>query len=191
MKSFIKKHNFFSGLRLRQILNDLKRRPEDAAKELKMPISQFNKLLNGEDPLTEKLVRQITSIWPIKLVDIINPFYDSEPSYKIMKASSSAKISRIMKKLFILLILSFFSAQGLAAGCPDGSEPVKSISADGTYFVFNCANSSSNSKPISVFNPVYYSGWKKFEGVAINGFKNHNFQFINDSSKSRRGKKFQ
>jgi len=98
MKSFIKKDNFFSGLRLRQILNDLKRRPEDAAKELKMSISQFNKLLNGEDPLTEKLVRQITSIWPIKLVDIINPFYDSEPSYKVMKASSSAKTSRIMKR---------------------------------------------------------------------------------------------
>ena len=45
-----------------------------------------------------------------------------------------------MKKLLLLLILSFFSAQSFAAGCPDGSEPVKSISADGTYFVFNCAN---------------------------------------------------
>jgi hypothetical protein len=49
-----------------------------------------------------------------------------------------------MKKLFLLLILSFFSAQGLAAGCPDGSEPVKSISADGTYFVFNCSSNSEN-----------------------------------------------
>ena len=49
-----------------------------------------------------------------------------------------------MKKLFLLLILSFFSAQGLAAGCPDGSEPVKSISADGTYFVYNCGGSSNN-----------------------------------------------
>jgi hypothetical protein len=43
-----------------------------------------------------------------------------------------------MKKLFLLLILSFFSTQGLAAGCPDGSEPVQSVSADGTYFVYNC-----------------------------------------------------
>ena len=48
-----------------------------------------------------------------------------------------------MHKLFLLLILSFFSAQGLAAGCPDGSEPVKSISADGTYFVHNCGGASS------------------------------------------------
>ncbi len=50
-----------------------------------------------------------------------------------------------MKKLLILLILSFFSAQGLAAGCPDGSEPVKSVSADGTYFVYNCGGQASSS----------------------------------------------
>jgi hypothetical protein len=50
-----------------------------------------------------------------------------------------------MKKLLLLLVLSFFSAQGLAAGCPDGSEPVKSISADGTYFVYKCGGASNNS----------------------------------------------
>ena len=44
-----------------------------------------------------------------------------------------------MKKLLLLLILSFFSAQSFAAGCPDGSEPVKSVSEDGSYFVFNCS----------------------------------------------------
>ena len=49
----------------------------------------------------------------------------------------------IVIKLFPLLILSFFSAQGFAGSCPDGSEPVKSISDDGTYFVFNCGGSSS------------------------------------------------
>ena len=52
-----------------------------------------------------------------------------------------------MKKLLLLLILSFFSAQSFAGSCPDGSEPVKSISADGTYFVYNCGGqSSSNTK---------------------------------------------
>jgi len=50
-----------------------------------------------------------------------------------------------MKKLLLLLALSFFSAQSFAAGCPDGSEPVKSISDDGTYFVFNCGGQSSSS----------------------------------------------
>ena len=49
-----------------------------------------------------------------------------------------------MKKLFLLLILSFLSAQGLAGECPDGSEPVKSVSADGTYFVYSCGGGSNN-----------------------------------------------
>ena len=59
-----------------------------------------------------------------------------------------------MKKLFILLILSFFSTQGLAAGCPDGSEPVKSVSADGTYFVYNCGGASSSSATNSLVGTV-------------------------------------
>jgi len=50
-----------------------------------------------------------------------------------------------MKKLLLLLILSFFSTQGLAGGCPDGSEPVKSVSADGTYFVYNCGGGNEQS----------------------------------------------
>ncbi|MDA9058704.1 hypothetical protein N9K59_05495 [Candidatus Thioglobus sp.] len=36
-----------------------------------------------------------------------------------------------MKKLFLLLILSFFSAQGYAGSCPDVSDSLKSISAEG------------------------------------------------------------
>ena len=50
-----------------------------------------------------------------------------------------------MKKLLLLLILSFFSAQSFAGSCPDGSEPVKSVSEDGTYFVYNCGGSSNDS----------------------------------------------
>ena len=58
-----------------------------------------------------------------------------------------------MKKLLLLLILSFFSAQGFAGSCPDGSEPVKSISDDGTYFVYNCGGSNNNSET----NPSFSS----------------------------------
>ena len=98
-----------------------------------------------------------------------------------------------MKKLFLLLILSFFSAQGLSAGCPDGSEPVKSISADGTYFVYNCGNtntSSSNTSLITEINPVYHSGWEQLSN-SMTGLSSHNFQFLNDSTKSRRGSQYQ
>ena len=50
-----------------------------------------------------------------------------------------------MKKLFILCILSLFSIQGYAGSCPDGSDPVKSISDDGTYFVYKCGGSAPSS----------------------------------------------
>lgn len=52
-----------------------------------------------------------------------------------------------MKKLLILLL--FFSTQGFAGSCPDGSDPIKSISADGTYFVYNCGSSAASSSEIS------------------------------------------
>jgi hypothetical protein len=45
-----------------------------------------------------------------------------------------------MKKLLLLLILSFFSAQGLASSCPDGSEPTRYVSADGSYYKYTCGD---------------------------------------------------
>ena len=106
-----------------------------------------------------------------------------------------------MKKLLLLLILSFFSAQVYAGSCPDRSEPIKSVSDDGTYFVYNCGGgneqsssneqtSSSNTNTIiTTINPVYHSGWDQHDG--IRGINSHNFQFVNDSAKSRRGKQYQ
>ncbi|MDB9933554.1 hypothetical protein OAE45_02930 [Candidatus Thioglobus sp.] len=64
----------------------------------------------------------------------------------------------MFKQYIFLLILSLFSAQSFAGSCPDGSEPVKSISADGTYFVFECKNiaslnsDNSNKKYFEVLN---------------------------------------
>jgi len=51
-----------------------------------------------------------------------------------------------MKNLLLILVLSLLSIQSFAGSCPDGSEPVKSISADGTYFVYKCAADSNNSQ---------------------------------------------
>ena len=98
-----------------------------------------------------------------------------------------------MKKLLLLLILSLFSTQGYAGSCPDGSDPVKSISADGTYFVYNCGNtntSSSNTSLITEINPAYHSGWEQLSN-SMTGLSSHNFQFLNDSTKSRRGNQYQ
>ena len=51
-----------------------------------------------------------------------------------------------MKKLFLFFVLSLLSLQGYSANCPDGSEPIKTISADGTYFEYKCNTSKTAEK---------------------------------------------
>jgi hypothetical protein len=50
-----------------------------------------------------------------------------------------------MRKL-LLVLLFLVSGGSYAAGCSDGSEPVKSISADGSYFVYSCASDDLTKK---------------------------------------------
>ena len=69
-----------------------------------------------------------------------------------------------MKKLFLLLILSFFSAQSFAGSCPDGSEPVKSISDDGTYFVYKCATAANNTTESKTSNKASTNSANILEG---------------------------
>ena len=40
--------NIFSAIRLRQFLNDIKRRPVDAAKDMAMNKNKFNRILEGK-----------------------------------------------------------------------------------------------------------------------------------------------
>ena len=42
--------------------------------------------------------------------------------------------------------MSLLSLQGYSANCPDGSEPTKTISADGTYFEYKCNTSKTAEK---------------------------------------------
>jgi len=53
-----------------------------------------------------------------------------------------------MKKLLLLLTLSFFSIQASAGSCSNGSDPVKSISTDGTYFEYKCAGAKKDNKTL-------------------------------------------
>ena len=48
-----------------------------------------------------------------------------------------------MKKLLLIIVLSLLSIQSFAGSCPDGSEPTKKISADGTYFEYKCNNNKT------------------------------------------------
>ena len=73
-----------------------------------------------------------------------------------------------MKNLLLILVLSLFSIQSFAGSCPDGSEPVKSISADGTYFVFNCGGSNEQASSSS-------SNTKALAGIDIENDSNIDF----------------
>ena len=76
-----------------------------------------------------------------------------------------------MKKILLLLALTFLSAQGFAAGCPDGSEPVKSVSADGSYYVYNCGNTNNEQASSSTAN----SKTKAVAGIDIENDPNIDF----------------
>ena len=78
-----------------------------------------------------------------------------------------------MKRLLLLLILSFFSTTGYSGtyyppadsggsdpepaaesptstrACPDGNEPTQSVSADGGYFVYSCGSV----QPVPIVSP--------------------------------------
>ena len=90
----------FSNIRLRQILNDLKRRPEDAARELKISHAKLKKILNGKANLDFKTVKKIIKIWPVQVDSLINHkfFYKKSPDIKIFTKKQSLKTSRIIKR---------------------------------------------------------------------------------------------
>jgi hypothetical protein len=76
-----------------------------------------------------------------------------------------------VKKLLLLLILSFFSTQGFAASCPDDSEPIKSVSGDGSYYVYHCGNTNNEQPSSSTAN----SKTKAVAGISIENDPNIEF----------------
>ena len=73
--------------------------------------------------------------------------------------------------------LATSSAQGLATSCPDGSEPVKSVSADGTYFEYKCvsnindSNISENSNRMDSCDADWISCFPTRENFQKNGIE--------------------
>lgn len=92
------KKNIFSSIRLRQILNDIKRRPIDAAKDIGMKLDAFNLILKGKKEIDSTFIKKAVSIWPIKISDFVNPYYYKNSNFKIMKKKDSIKTSRTMQR---------------------------------------------------------------------------------------------
>ena len=61
----IKNENKRIGSNFLGILNDLKRRPEDAARELGVTTAEISLIIEGEKKLTPEIVTRAAEIWPI------------------------------------------------------------------------------------------------------------------------------
>jgi methylphosphonate synthase len=86
------------ALKFRKILNDLKRRPEDAAKDLNISIGEINKILSGEVDPDFRLLKQATKIWPVNLNDFFGIEDDTINNYKIFTKADSDKTIRVMQR---------------------------------------------------------------------------------------------
>ena len=87
-----------SGKNFLGILNDIKRRPEDAARELKVSLDEINSILSGKKELSADIIEKATKIWPVNARDFYVIYDDCSQGIKIMKSEESKQSSRIMER---------------------------------------------------------------------------------------------
>ena len=78
------------------ILNDIKRRPEDAAKELDVSLELINSIIKGDTDLPQDIIEKAIKIWPVNKRDFFIIEDDCPKGIKIMSSKDSEKTSRIM-----------------------------------------------------------------------------------------------
>ena len=86
------------GRHFRGLLNDLKRRPEDAARELGIPIKEIISMLDGKTAITSEVVQKATAVWPLSARDFYLLNDDTPLGVKVMRAQDSMKSSRVMAR---------------------------------------------------------------------------------------------
>ena len=87
-----------SGKNFLGILNDIKRRPEDAARELKVSLDEINSILSGKKELSADIIEKATKIWPVNARDFYVIHDDCPQGIKIMRSEESKQSSRIMER---------------------------------------------------------------------------------------------
>ena len=80
------------------ILNDLKRRPIDAAEELNISLEEMNDILEGNKEISPEIITRAKTIWPINLRDFYLIEDDCPQGIKIMREADSKKSSRVMTR---------------------------------------------------------------------------------------------
>jgi len=90
---FVRFGNHFLGM-----LNDLKRRPEDAANELNVPLKEIMDIIDGKKEVTTEIISRAVKIWPVNYRDLFLIRDDCPNGIKIMRNEDSAKSSRVMDR---------------------------------------------------------------------------------------------
>jgi len=85
--------NYFLGM-----LNDLKRRPEDAANELNVSLEEITGIIEGKKEITSKIISRAVKIWPVNYRDFFLIHDDCPDGIKIMRNEDSVKSSRVMDR---------------------------------------------------------------------------------------------
>ena len=85
-----------TSIRLRKILNDLKKRPKDAATDLGISEDKIEKILNNEAKIDLELIEKAVKIWPVNYSDFFHIDDDTRNGYKICKSSQSNSSERLM-----------------------------------------------------------------------------------------------
>jgi len=80
------------------ILNDIKRRPVDAAKELDVPTELIQSIIEGKIDLSSEIVDKASKIWPVNKRDFYVMDDDCPTGVKIMSYDDSKKSARIMNR---------------------------------------------------------------------------------------------
>jgi transcriptional regulator with XRE-family HTH domain len=87
-----------SNFKFRKILNDLKRRPEDAAKDLGVSIKKIQDILTNKKELDFKIIKKAIKIWPINYGDFFSFYDDTKLNFRIMRAKDTNISQRIMRR---------------------------------------------------------------------------------------------
>jgi len=80
------------------ILNDLKRRPEDASNELDVPLEKIIDIIHGKELLSTEIITKAIKIWPVNVSDFHIIFDDTINGIKIMTTEESKLTSRTMNR---------------------------------------------------------------------------------------------
>ncbi len=87
-----------TGENFRAILNDLKRRPEDAAAELGVPLPEIEEIIGGRKSLPPALVDKATAAWPVSPREFYLLHDDAPTGVRIFRAADSERSSRVMAR---------------------------------------------------------------------------------------------